>query len=155
MKKLFLVGLCFSMSMAVNSVVFAQNMSEAEIKTMVEQRNTVDKVYTVGEITYNDAVYEGNDSLSKAPKVTESAAFMVTEDGITGYPEESAEGYVTVKDGNKNVEHYTRAEIHRDGSYYAKSSNLYGYGKVYAKTNYFFVYDDSVSSKAKVYYGGF
>lgn len=130
--------------------ISAQNLTEAQINDFVSKRSTGDKIYTVDEIVYNDAIYEGK---GKVSKVTESAAYMVKEETTIGL-EESAEGYVTVMDGNNDVYHYTRAEIYRNNMSYAKSSNIYGYGRVYAKTNYFPV-NKNINSKAKIFYGGF
>ena len=129
-------------SFAVSAPVFAQNLSEAEIRSMVEQRSTADKKHTVDKITYNDAVYEGKSMAARAAKVTESAAYLDKVKDTLGLMEEAAEGYVTVK------------ELYRDGSLCDKSSNLYGSGRVYAKTNFHFV-DKNATSKAKVFYGGF
>lgn len=141
-------------SFDVSAPVFAQNLSEAEIRSMVEQRSTADKKHTVDKITYNDAVYEGKSMAARAAKVTESAAYLDKVKDTLGLMEEAAEGYVTVKDGSTDVYHYTRAELYRDGSLCDKSSNLYGSGRVYAKTNFHFV-DKNATSKAKVFYGGF
>ena len=153
-KKFLVLTMSIVGILALTVPTMAQNMSEDEIREMVAQRNTPEKTYTVKDISYNDAIYEGDTPMTRVAKVTESAAYMVEEENVYCGLEESAEGYVTVKDGNTNVYHYTRAEIYRDGSSYAKSSNLYGYGKVYAKTNYFFV-NKNVKSKARVFYGGF
>lgn len=105
----------------------------------------------VNQVT-NEAIYEGH---SRAAKVTASDAWV--DRGpvqSSGYQDEAAVGYVTVKDGTKNVYHYTRVELHRNGKKYAASDNIYGYGYVDASTNYYQV-NRNVTSQARVFYGGF
>ena len=79
-------------SFAVSAPVVAQNLSEAEIRSMVEQRSTADKKHTVDKITYNDAVYEGKSMAARAAKVTESAAYLDKVKDTLGLMEEAAEG---------------------------------------------------------------
>lgn len=154
LKKMIVSSLAVATCLSATVPAFAQNMTEVEIKAMVAERSTDEKIYSASNIIFNDAIYEGN-NVARVATVTESGAWVTTEEtSVSGRYDECGEGYVTVKDGTRNVYHYTRAELHRSGSCYIKSDNLYGYGKVDASTN-FVAKKSGVTSTAKVFYGGF
>lgn len=136
----------FKMSCLVYLFIFTITSTNVFANTIeIDPDNIVTRIYTSNEATLDRGI-----RMPRSNRVTESEVSLYSR----GSKYFKASGYVTVKDGNIDVNHYSRAEVHVYGNTYISASNKWGFGYVPSTTPETLIDPWAIqSTTARIFYG--